>query len=321
MDRLRRLEMLVAAADSGSFARAAAKLLVTPSAVSHAIAQLERELGMTLFYRTTRQLRLSPDGTAVLRHAREMLASAAELDAMSAGQRERVAGTLRIGIPNGVAVHLLMPLLARFQERHPEVRVEMSAGGGVADINAGGLDAGIRFGPLPDSELVARPLGRLRFGVYGSPAYLGRHGTPRHPRELASHRILVHKPPLSTTISPWDRWEYARGDERGAVEVDHHLVTDEREALLAAALAGAGLFRIGFFSPELLRSGRLVRVLDDWSWPGGPALSLLHRRTARLPRRVAAFVDFVVESIAQFDPDAQTFEAERPLPRPDRHRT
>jgi DNA-binding transcriptional LysR family regulator len=313
--------MMVAAADSGSFARAAATLLVTPSAVSHAIAQLERELGMTLFYRTTRQLRLSPDGVAVLRHAREMLASASELDAMAAGQRDRVAGTLRIGIPNGVAVHLLMPLLARFQERHPELRVEMRAAGGVADINAGGLDAGIRFGPLPDSELIARPLGRLRFGVYGSPAYLGRHGVPRHPRELASHRTLVHKPPLSTTISPWDRWEYARGDERGVVEVAHHLVTDEREALLAAAVAGAGLFRIGFFSPELLRSGRLVRVLDDWSWPGAPALSLLHRRTARLPRRVAAFVDFVVEAFAGFDADRETFEAERPSARVDRGRT
>lgn len=321
MDRLRRLEMLVAAADAGSFARAAATLLVTPSAVSHAIAQLERELGMTLFYRTTRQLRLSPDGAVVLRHAREMLAGAAELDALSAGQRERVAGTLRIGIPNGVAVHLLMPLLGRFQERHPDVRVEMRAGGGVADVNAGGLDAGIRFGPLPDSELISRPLGRLRFGVYGAPAYLDRHGAPRHPRELGSHRTLVHKPLLSTTISPWDRWEYVRGDERGVVEVGHHLVTDEREALLAAAVAGAGLFRIGFFSPELLRSGRLVRVLGDWEWPGGPALSLLHRPTKRLPRRVAAFVDFVLEAIAAFDPGGETFEAARPPPRSVRGRT
>jgi DNA-binding transcriptional LysR family regulator len=318
MDRLRRLEIFVSVADAGSFARAAEALLVTPSAVSHAIAQLERELGMSLVYRTTRQLRLSPDGALVLRHAREMLAGAARLDAMAGGQRERIAGTLRIGIPPGVAMHLLMPLLTGFRDRHPEVNVEMRARGGVAEINAGGLDAGIQFGPLADSELVARPLGRLKFGVYASPGYLGRHGTPRHPRELLAHRTLIHKSPLSTTISPWDRWDYERGDDRGTVEVGRHLVTDDREALLSAAVADAGLFRIGFFSPALLHGGRLVRVLGDWSWPGGPALSLLYRRSSRLPRRVSVFIDFVADAISRFDPDGETFEADpalRAIPR------
>ncbi len=96
MDRLRRLEILVKVADAGSFANAARLLLITPSAVSHAITQLERELGIVAFYRTTRQLRLSTEGGEVLRHARDVLARMALLDAVPASQRERAAGTLRI---------------------------------------------------------------------------------------------------------------------------------------------------------------------------------------------------------------------------------
>jgi DNA-binding transcriptional LysR family regulator len=90
--------------------------------------------------------------------------------------------------------------------------------------------------------------------------------------------------------------------------VGHHLDTDDREALLQAALAGAGVFRIGMFSPELLESGSLLRMLGEWQWTGGPELSILYRRTTRLPRRIAAFIEFAMEAVAAFDPLEMTLQ-------------
>ncbi|HMN80722.1 MAG TPA: LysR family transcriptional regulator [Burkholderiaceae bacterium] len=235
------MEILVKVADAGTFAKAARLLLITPSAVSHAIAHLEQALGVVLFYRTTRQLKLSTEGVTVLSHAREMIATMARIEAVATGQRDRVAGPLKLGVPSGVASHIVMPALPRFNELYPDVRIEMASSGQVADMHVSGADLNFRIGPLSDTGLVARPLGRLKFGVYASPGYLNRHGTPQHPSELTAHRTLVHKPPISVTIAPWDQWAFERGDERGTVHVGHHLVTDDREALLRGALAGAGL--------------------------------------------------------------------------------
>lgn len=309
MDRLRRLEIAVKVAEAGSFAKAANALMVTPSAVSHAVAQLERELGVALFYRTTRQLRLSPEGTQALHHAREVLAALERLDTLSSGKHDQVAGKLKLGIPPGMAQHILMPVLPRFTEHHPEVQIELSSIVTEANMHLTGADLVFRIGPLADSELVARPLAHLQFGVYAAPRYLERHGVPQHPQDLAQHRALIHKSPRSTTIAPWDLWPYQRGEESGSVQMGHHFVSDEREALLVAALAGAGVFRMGMFSPALLESGRLVRLLDDWQWLGHLPLTALYRRMPSTPRRITAFLDFAQEAIRGFDPQGMTLQA------------
>ncbi|MCA3071128.1 MAG: LysR family transcriptional regulator [Rhodocyclaceae bacterium] len=309
MDRLRKLEILTRVADAGSFARAARLLLITPSAVSHAITTLERELGVVLFYRTTRQLQVSTEGAEVLRHAREALATLSRIESVSTSQRDRAAGTLKLGAPPGFARHVLMPMLPEFNRRYPDIRIEMRNSGSVVDMHLSGADLHFRIGPVADSSLVVRPLARLRFGVYASPGYLARHGIPASPEQLRAHRTLVHKSPRSSTIAPWDQWTYERDGVEGAVQVGHHLVTDDREALLEAAIAGAGLFRMGMFSPALLSSGRLVRVLEQWQWPGAPALSMLYRRMPRVPRRIAVFMAFAEEAVRAFDPMGLTLEA------------
>lgn len=308
MDRLRRLEIFVKVADAGSFAKAARLLLITPSAVSHAIGAFEREMGLLAFYRTTRQLRLSPEGADALVHARDVLARMALLDAVAGLQRGRAGGKLKLAVPSGIARHILMPALPTFTARHPDVQIEMVNSGSVADMHVSGADLNFRVGPTDDSELVARPLGRFKFGVYASPSYLSRHGTPTHPDDLVRHRTLIHKPPQSATIQPWDRWTWERAGEQGVVDVQRHLVTDDREALIEAAIAGAGVFRVGMFAPHLLASGQLVRLLADWQWPGGPQFSMLYRRTPNPPRRITAFIEFAVATVAAFDPLGLTLE-------------
>ena len=297
-------------ADAGSFAGAARTLLLSPSAVSHAVAQLEQELGARLFYRTTRQVRLTAEGEDVVQRGREVLKLMAELGSAVRQDRERVSGDLRVGIPPGVSRHIVMPRIAGFMRQFPEIRLQVmntvANTGSVKDMHLSGADIHIRVGELPDSTLVSRTLATFRFGVYGSAEYLRVQGTPTHPRELLQHRCLVHKSPRSATLAPWNQWDYVLDDERGTITVPATFATDDREALLVAAVSGAGLFRIGMFSPELIESGRLVRVLTDWKWPGGPKLSIMYRKQSPQPRRILAFIDFMMEVIQTFDPHEYT---------------
>jgi DNA-binding transcriptional LysR family regulator len=187
-------------------------------------------------------------------------------------------------------------------QRYPDLRLRVMSSGSVRDMHVSGADVNIRIGEVADSSLVQRPLATFRFGVYGSDSYLHTHGIPGHPQELLQHRCLIHKSPRSATLAPWNQWDYARGKERGTVTVPDAFVTDDREALLVAAQGGAGLFRIGMFSPRLLAAGGLVRVMADWQWPGGPKLSILYRKQSPQPRRIAVFIEFMMATVASFDP-------------------
>src|SRR5690606_19344775 len=176
--RIRRLEILVSAAQAGSFARAAKLLQLDPSAVSHAIAQLERELKVTLFYRTTRQLRLTEDGGEVLRRGLGILREVGELDEIGARVQERVAGTLRIGMHVPISHSVVMPRLPELMRRHPDLGLECRVLNQVKDFHAAGLDILLRVGEPPQSDLIAYKLGELKMGVYAAPSYLARAGTP-----------------------------------------------------------------------------------------------------------------------------------------------
>jgi DNA-binding transcriptional LysR family regulator len=303
VDRVRRIELFVRAAEAGSFARAAKLLQLDPSAVSHAIAELERELRVTLFYRTTRQLRLTEDGEEILRRGRDILHEVAELDSVAGTSDGRVAGTLRVGmhVPIG---HVVMPRVPEFLRRHPALKLECLALNQVKDMHAAGLDLLVRAGEPPESELIARKLAEIKLGVFAAPAYLDAAGEPAEPEDLLQHCCLVHKPPVA--MRPWDDWTFERGAERRVVTVPRTLVTDDREGLIAAVLAGGGLMRIGMFDPRLITSGRLRRVLADWRCPGGPPIYGMYRRTQRMAPKIAAFLEFVGDVYAAFDPGELT---------------
>jgi len=304
MDRLRRMEMLVRAAEAGSFARAAELLQIDPSAVSHTIADLEKELRVTLFYRTTRQLSLTEEGEEIFRRAREILGQVADLDAIAARPREGLVGTLRLGMSVPISRTVIMPRLPAFMQRHPALQVECFVLTQVKEMHAGGLDVMLRAGVPPESGLIARKLADITFGVYGAPAYLDAAGEPAEPAELAQHRCFVHKPPV--VPRPLDEWEFERAGERRLVKVPRSLVTDDREGMIDAVLGGAGLMRIGMFDPTLITSGRLRRVLGSWLCVGGQPIYALYRKTSPVAPKVTAFLAFVDETFAAFDRDQMT---------------
>jgi DNA-binding transcriptional LysR family regulator len=304
VDRVRRIELLVRAAEAGSFARAAKLLDLDPSAVSHAIAELEKELRVTLFYRTTRQLRLTEDGEEIVRRGREILRELAELESVAAEADGRLTGILRVGMHVPISRHVVMPRLPDFMRRHPELRLECLLLAQVKDLHAAGLDVLLRAGEPPEVDLVARKLAEIKLGVYASPTYLEAAGEPATPENLLRHRCLIHKPP--SAMRPWDEWAFERDGERRVLTVPRTVMTDDREGLIAAVLAGGGLMRIGMFDPGLITSGRLRRVLSEWQCPGGPPIYGLYRRSRRPAPKIAAFLEFAAEVYSAFDPDELT---------------
>lgn len=305
MEKLRRLEMVVRAADAGSFSKAARTLGVTPSAVSHAVSDLERELRVSVFYRTTRQLRLTQDGEAICERGRSILDQLNDLEAAVAKPSERLRGTLRIGLSVTLSRGIIMPAIAGFTRRHPDLRLEILVITQVKEMHAEGVDLMLRVGEPPDSTLIARRIARIQFGVYSSPDYLERAGVPVDPGDLLRHRCLVYRYP--GVGQPLNEWTFERNGERKVVTITEPvIITDDREGLQAALLGGTGLYRGGNFDPAYIKSGRLCRVLADWTCPGGFPVYAVYRRTPRLAPKIAAFLEFAAEAFAAFDPEELT---------------
>lgn len=304
MDRLRRLELMTRAAEAGSFSRAAQLLQLDPSSISHAVAELEKDLGFRLFHRTTRQLKLTDEGRDVLRRAQAILQEVDEIQNLAPRDQQQLEGTLRIGMSVSVSRHVMMPRMAEFMQRHPKLRIESLMLDQTKDLHAAGLDVMFVLGALKDSGLIAQHVGTLRLAVYAAPSYLERAGDPKHPEELVHHACLIHKPPF--TAKGWNDWRFTKGRQRLNVKVPMNLMTDDREGLVAAALSGAGIMRIGMLDQDLVERGRLQRVLSDWECPGGPEIHLLYRKSPRLDPRVKAFLEFVDEVFSDFDPQERS---------------
>jgi LysR family transcriptional regulator for bpeEF and oprC len=304
MDLVRRIDILMRAADAGSFARAAGALGLTPSAVSRAVAELEAELRVALVYRTTRQLRLTEDGEELYRRGQEILGKVADLEAAFSRRPDRLSGTLRVGLGVNISRYVITPGLAVFMRRHPGLRLELSVVNQPKEMHAEGLDLLLRVGDPPPSDLVARRMAELRFGVYASSDYLKRAGTPTRPEDLLRHRCFVHRP--AHLAKPLDEWVFERNGQRTRLKLVPAFSTNDREALIAAVVGGAGIMRIGMFDPGLITSGRLRRLLTDWVCPGGQVVYAMYRRTSRLSPKVLAFLAFTEEAFAAFDPEELT---------------
>lgn len=296
--------MLVRAADTGSFAAAAKALDVTPSAVSRGIASLEKALQAALFNRTTRQLQLTEDGRRVYERAVEILERMSELESSVSPRASRAAGTVRVGISAALNRHVVMPRIAGFLARHPELRVEVRVTQDARAMQPENIDVLLNVGEPPESRLVAQRLGVGRPAAYASPDYLARSGEPKHPDELARHRCLGFRPPWLT--QPRLDWAFERGGEKSIVRIAPTVVSGDREGLIVAALGGAGIVYMACFDPSLVSSGKLRRLFPDWNAVDSFGIYALYRRTARNVPRVAAFLHFVREAFAAFDPEERT---------------
>jgi len=259
----------LAVAREQSFTRAAAKLGVSQSALSHTVRQLEERLGLRLLTRTTRSVSPTEAGARLLRTGGPRLdAIEAEIEALSE-LREKPAGTIRITTEDTALELILWPMLERFLPKYPDIKVELSIDYGLTDIAAQGFDAGVRLGESVDRDMIAVRIGPdIRFATVASKSYFAKHPRPQVPQDLVSHTCINLRLPTSGGLYAW---EFEKDGRELKVRVDGQLVFNNILRVLSAAVAGFG---IAYVPEDLARpylaKGRLERVLEDWCppWPG-----------------------------------------------------
>lgn len=265
-DDLIDLNAFLAVAEGRSFTRAAARLGVSQSALSHAIRRLETRLGVRLLTRTTRSVAPTEAGE---RLARTLGPALGEIEAELASLnelREKPAGSIRLTVIDHAAETLILPALARLLPDHPDIRVEMVIDYGLSDIVAERFDAGVRMGEQVARDMIAVRIGPdQRMAAVGSPAYFAGRPRPKTPHDLALHNCITMRLP---TLGGLYAWEFEKGGRPLNVRVDGQLVFNTPEMMLNAALAGLGLtFVMEERAMAHIAAGRLVRVLEDWCPP------------------------------------------------------
>lgn len=296
--RIRAILSFVQAADAGSFAAAARALGVTSAAVSKNVAGLENALGVRLMNRTTRNLSVTAEGSAFLKHARTALAA---LDAAAdtiAAHRAEPFGKVRISTSSAFGHDHVMPPIPGLLALYPTLSIEMDFDDRRTDLVQEGYDLGLRGGNIPDSALVSRPVCRLNMILVAAPAYLARCGIPIAPDELPRHQLVARRF-LGGGISPWT----FRLPDRTLTSMvpDAGLIVSAPEALVQAALAGVGIAQVGVHSAwQYIRSGALRVVFDGFHDPGAYEMVLQYPHRALLAPRVRATVDYLLEA---FDHD------------------
>ena len=260
------LVAFLAVARERSFTKAAAKLGVSQSALSHTIRDLETRLGVRLLTRTTRSVSPTEAGERLLGTVGPRFEEIeAELTAVSE-LREKPTGTIRITATDYAADTILWPKLTRFLQQYPDIKVEITIDYGLTDIVAGRFDAGVRSGEQVAKDMIAVRIGPdMRVAVVGAPAYFRTRSEPKKPQDLIAHDCINLRLP---TYGGLYAWEFEKGDRELKVRVEGQLTFNGTFQMLNAALAGFGLAYVPEdLAQSYIAKGRLKRVLEDWCPP------------------------------------------------------
>jgi len=287
------IELFCLAAEAGSFTAAATIAGVTPAAVSRSIARIEKRLGVRLFVRSTRSIRLTEAGKLYFEQSRAALNQLAEAERKVTGEQVQPSGVIRISAPTTYGHYRLLPLLPAFRAKYPLVKIEAHISNRNIDFYEENFDVAIRVRAQPDSTMVSRHLEDAELAVVASPAYLKRAGLPRNLSDLERHECIQHILPSSGKQIAWLFNE--NGHEKEISPVGNYLCAEDALAGATLAKAGAGLFQTYRFIVEKdLAEGGLVEVLRAFAGRSRP-VSLIYPHGRLLPSRVRVFVDFLLE--------------------------
>lgn len=265
-EELGNLAMFLAVADERSFTKAAAKLGISQSALSHSMRRLEASLGLRLLTRTTRSVAPTEAGERLIETLRPALDDIDQKLAALTELRERPAGTVRITTSAHAAQTVLWPVIDRLTAENPDINVEANIESGLVDIVAERYDAGIRLGERLEQDMIAVPISpKLRMAAFAAQAYLTKRGTPQTPYDLAQHSCIGLR--LQTSGGLY-AWEFERKGKQLRVKPEGQLVFNDAGLIVAAALAGHGIaFMVEDHVTQHLADGTLIRVLEDWCEP------------------------------------------------------
>ena len=286
------LQVFVSVIESGSISAAAEHIGQTPSAISRTLSRLEAKLETTLINRTTRRMDLTEEGKYFLEQARQILAQMEDLEERLTLRHQTPAGRLRINAASPFMLHSIVPYVAEFRQRYPEIQLELNSNDLIIDLLEQSTDVAIRIGALADSTLHARFLGSSPLNILASPAYLERHGHPKTVSALASHVLLgfTH----TETLNHWPL-RHAEGDR---LLIKPAIAGSSGETLRQLALAGEGIVCLShFMTHEDIRMGRLKVILASANSGHRQPIHAVYYRNSQLALRIQCFLDFIQEKM------------------------
>ncbi|WP_068826622.1 LysR family transcriptional regulator [Pseudomonas sp. BMS12] len=295
MDRFDAMQAFARVVETGSFTKAADTLHMSKTSVTQLVQQLEARLRVRLLNRTTRKVNVTADGAAYYERVIRLLADMDDAETSLSAASAVPRGRLRVDVPSPFASMILIPALPAFHQRYPEIQLDLGVSDRYVDLIGDNVDCVVRGGTITDQSLMARHLGDLQIGVYASPDYLARTGTPAHPSELAEHAIV-------SFLGARSRKAFAgvmqRGEERIGLLGRPALAVDDGNAYLAAGLAGLGILWLPEYMAKPHRaSGALVPLFKDWQLDPMP-LYLAYPPNRHVSAKLRVFIDWVVALMA-----------------------
>jgi DNA-binding transcriptional LysR family regulator len=279
--------------ETRSFAGAALELKLSKATVSKAISRIEARLGARLINRTSRRLALTDSGRQLADRAAHILAEGEAAEDAALAQATMPRGVIRLAAPMSFGLLHVAPVLPEFLAAFPEVSIDLHLSDAMVDLVGEGFDAAIRIAVLPDSSLVARRLCDMPRYLVGARTYLNKHGRPKHPLHLAQHRCIGYSYTAATEV-----WRFSKGGKSASVRPSGPLRVNNGDAMMPALIAGTGLGILPeFILREALATGRLEKLLPDWSLASGAVYWVTPPGGPR-PKRVEILADFLTEKLA-----------------------
>ncbi len=299
MDQIQAMRIFVRVVEAGTFTRAADSLNLPKATVTKHVQALEERLRVKLLNRTTRRVTVTPDGAAYYDRTVRLLTDLDDIEASMTNARANPRGRLRIDVGTSVAQLLIIPHLAEFHARYPDIQVDLGVSDRTVDLIGDNVDCVIRGGELSDQSLVARRIGSLEFITVAAPAYLERKGTPMHPLEIEEkHASVIYFSPQSGRHY---QLEFRRGDESIDVTGPYQLSVNESNAYVTSIVAGLGIGQITSWQAQRhFDGGSLVRLLPEWTQPLLPVY-VVYPPNRHLSAKVRAFVDWAAELFQRED--------------------
>ena len=294
MDKFKAMTTFVLIVEAGSLTGAADKLGVSLTSVVRMLAALEQSVGVRLLNRTTRRMTLSDEGREYFERCRHLLADLEDAEHALTDRRLTPSGQLAITAPVMFGRLHLTPVVTDFLVAYPEMRAKLLLLDRIIDLLEEGIDLAIRIAPLPDSSLVAIPLGETQRVICASPDYLTRFGTPQQPGDLAGAQTIRF-----TGLSVNGEWSFARGNETQRVAINEIFSSNQIDTALDACRKGLGCGRfLAYQVRELEHRGELVRILQEWE-PPPVGVSLVYPHTRLLSPRIRAFADWATPQLRE----------------------
>ncbi len=291
MDKFKSISTFVAIAESGSLTAAADKLQTSLPSVTRQLAELENELKVRLFNRTTRKITLTEQGKIYLKHCQKILSAMQDADAELQQEQTEPQGKILLTAPVLFGEQIVCPSVMRFIQQYPKVTVEIQLLDRLVNIVDEGFDLGIRIGAMQDSSLVAQELAKIRRVIVASPDYLATHGKPETPQELQNHNCLVF------SNSHNQHWHFQENNRIYSQIVVGNFMSNQLATLINACRQGIGLGSFIIYQVlPLIKSGELKILLTDYETPA-KALHLLYPESRLLPTRTRLLIDWIKNDI------------------------